>query len=91
LIELLVVLVLLGLIFSVSGVALASLGSPKESAQIRVLQAARAEAIRSGVPVLVRLDTLPSSLFPLPLLFLPDGRALGPGVDPLTGRPRASR
>lgn len=91
LIELLVVLVLLGLIFSVSGLALATLGSPKDSARVRTLQAARANAIRSGLPVLIGSDTLPSSRSPSPVLFLPDGRAIGPGVDPLTGAPRARR
>lgn len=80
LIELLVVLVLLGLIFTVSGLALASLGAPRESARVRELAAARAQAIRSGRPVLAA-----------PVLFLPDGRALGPGVDPLTGAPIATR
>lgn len=98
LLELLVVLVLLGVMFSVSGLALASLGTPKSSARVRVLEGARAQAIRSGVPVLVSADSLPASHFPLPpspfpspVLFLPDGRALGPGVDPLTGAPVATR
>ncbi|MGH7123557.1 MAG: prepilin-type N-terminal cleavage/methylation domain-containing protein [Stellaceae bacterium] len=93
LIELLVVLVLLGLIFSVSGVALASLSSPSQSARIRILTAARAQAIRSGVPVVVAGDTSAHganhSQLPTPVLFLPDGRALGAGVDPFTGAPRA--
>jgi len=80
LVELLVVLVLLGLIFSVSGLALASLGAPRASARVRALEVARAKAVRSGLPV---LDSA--------VLFLPDGRAMGPGVDPLTGAPRASR
>ncbi|HKV69637.1 MAG TPA: prepilin-type N-terminal cleavage/methylation domain-containing protein [Gemmatimonadales bacterium] len=83
LVELLVVLVLLGLLFAVSGLALASLGVPRDSARVRALEAARARAIRSGVPV--SLVESASSV-----LFLPDGRALGPGVDPLTGAPRAT-
>jgi prepilin-type N-terminal cleavage/methylation domain-containing protein len=105
LIELLVGLVLLGLIFTVSGLALASLGSPAGSARIRQLEAARAQAILTGVPVLVRGDSgitgvygsrsrplgLPASGVPAQVLFLPDGRALGPGVDLLTGAPVATR
>lgn len=95
LIELLVVLVLLGLIFTVSGLALASLAAPRESARVQALVAARSRAIRSGAPVLADGDSgviggshLPP---PIPVLFLPDGRAIGPGVDPLTGAPRARR
>jgi hypothetical protein len=91
LIELLVVLVLLGVIFSVSGLALASLGLPKASTRVRLLEAARARAIRTGIPTLVELDPFPVSRFSSPVLFLPDGRALGPGVDPLTGAPVATR
>jgi len=90
LLELLVVLMLLALIFSVSGLALVSLGSPRSSARVRRLEAARARAIRTGLPVAVDPDTLPASRFPSTVLFLPDGRALGPGVDPLTGAPRAT-
>ena len=100
LIELLVVLVLLGLIVGVSGLALASLDAPKVSARLRVLDAARAQAIRSGVPVSVSGDSNDAGVdgsrsrpvgLPAPVLFLPDGRALGAGIDPLTGAPRAAR
>ena len=83
LVELLVVLVLLGLIFTVSGLALASLGAPKGSARGRVLDSVRAQAIRTGVPVAVADSGAP-------VVFLPDGRALGPGLDPLTGAPIAT-
>ena len=83
LVELLVVLVLLALLFAVSGLALASLSSPRDSARVRALAAARAKAIRSGVPVSLA-DSASS------VLFLPDGRAIGPGVDPLTGAPVAT-
>jgi prepilin-type N-terminal cleavage/methylation domain-containing protein len=85
LLELLVVLALLGLILGISGVALASLREPAESAEIREMARARAAAIRTGLPV--RADTTISHL-PAPL-FLPDGRAVGPSVDPLTGAPHA--
>lgn len=82
LVELLVVLVLLGMLFAVSGLALASLGAPRESARMRVLEGARARAMLSGLPVTVLDSTSP-------VVFLPDGRALGTGVDPLTGAPGA--
>jgi len=78
LVELLVVLVLLGLVLGVSGLALASLREPRESDELRELRQARTEAIRSGAPRTAH-----------GALFLPDGRAIGPSVDPLTGAPSA--
>jgi prepilin-type N-terminal cleavage/methylation domain-containing protein len=78
LVELLVVLALLGLVFGISGLALASLREPRESDDLRDLQKARAEAVQSGSPRAAH-----------GVLFLPDGRAIGPNVDPLTGAPRA--
>lgn len=78
LVELLIVLALLGLLLGVSGLALASLREPVESAALSELRRARAEAIRSGAPRSAN-----------GVLFLPDGRAIGPSVDPLTGAPRA--
>lgn len=74
LVELLVVLALLGLVLGVSGLALASLREPAESAEVEGLRRARAEAIKNGEPV--ARDSV---------LFLPDGRAVGAQVDPLTG------
>ncbi len=78
LVELLVVLAVLGLVLGVSGLALAGLREPRESDELRDLRQARAEAIRSGAPRTAH-----------GALFLPDGRAIGPNVDPLTGAPRA--
>lgn len=83
LVELLVVLMLIGLLFTVSGLALASLGAPRTSERLRALDAARTQALRTGVAVAVA-DSGGT------VLFLPDGRALGAGVDPLTGAPRAT-
>jgi hypothetical protein len=88
LVELLVVLTVLGLILGISGLALASLRAPREAALVHALRDARAKAIRTGKPVRIVLDSLPA--YPptrLPALFLPDGRAIGPGLDPLTGAP----
>lgn len=92
LVELIVVLAILGLIVGMSGLALASLRAPRESQWLRELHRARAEAIRTGRPVraLVLSDS-GANLSPLSSpLFLPDGQALGPGVDPLTGLPSGS-
>ncbi len=78
LVELVVVLALLGLVLGVSGLALASLRPPREADEFRETQRARAEAVQSGSPRTAH-----------GVLFLPDGRAIGPNVDPLTGAPRA--
>ena len=95
LVELLVVLAILGVMAGISGVALASLRAPRESARVRTLNEARAQAIRSGKPVQVLLDTVPprtgQQARPLIALFLPDGRAIGLGLDPLTGAPDGQR
>lgn len=89
LIEMLVVLTLLGVMFGVAGVAASSLRSPPESVWAGELRRARTEAIRRGhrVRASPRGGATLSPL-PAPVAFLPDGRALGPGVDPLTGIPR---
>lgn len=78
LLELLVTLVVLGVLVSVSGVAVATLASPGTPPAVRDLQTARATAIRTGKPVSLHLDSLT-------VRFFPDGRAVGTGVDPLTG------
>ena len=88
LVELLVVIVILALVTGVSGLAFASLRVPRASALVRTARVARAEAIRAGRPVSLRLDSLRRR--PV-ILFLPDGRAVGRAADPLTGDyPRAS-
>ena len=76
--ELLVVLVLLGLLTTLGAISVTSLRPPPEAARFDTLRAARAKAIRSGLPVMLRLDSAP-------IRFLPDGRALGGPLDPLTG------
>jgi prepilin-type N-terminal cleavage/methylation domain-containing protein len=84
LVELLVVIAILGLIVGVSGVGFSSLRAPRASEQTRAVRAARAQAIRGGRPVAFPFGAprvRPSTLF------LPDGRAIGTGVDPLTGGP----
>ncbi len=89
LVELLVVIVILGVVFSTTGLALTSLRAPRASAWVRELHRAREEAIRTGRQVRAKQPLPPATALgrPRPPLFLPDGRALGPGVDPLTGAP----
>ena len=74
LLELLVVLTVLGVVLGVTGLAIGSLQAPQESEEILALRRARAEAIHSGAPRTTH-----------GVRFLPDGRAIGPKVDPLTG------
>ena len=83
LLELIVALALLTVILGVSGLAVASLRPPPQSEQLRALRQARTQAIRSGAPVQAVMHNAPRSTH---LLFLPDGRAVGDSVDPLTGR-----
>jgi prepilin-type N-terminal cleavage/methylation domain-containing protein len=89
--EVVVALVLFALILGVSGLALASLREPTSAAITRQLTDARAEAIRTGRPVSVAVALPDTAENHAPrtthLLFLPDGRAVGEGVDALTGAP----
>jgi len=78
LLELLVVLTLLGVVLGVTGLAIGSLQAPRESEEILALRRARAEAIHSGSPRTAH-----------GVRFFPDGHAIGPKVDPLTGIPDA--
>lgn len=78
LVELLVALTILGLVLGITGLALGSLRGPRESEEVMALRRARVQAIQSGVPRTTHH-----------VLFLPDGRAIGVGVDPLTGSPDA--
>ena len=77
-IELIVVLAMLGLILGESGLAWSSLRTSKQSEETVALRGARAVVIHSGARGTSH-----------GVLFLPDGRAIGPGVDPLTGTPYA--
>ena len=86
LIEMVVVIAILGITLGVSGLALASLAVPREAWRVRQARQARAEAITTGLPM--RLPSDSPTIRPS-VLFLPDGRAIGPGVDPLTGEPSA--
>ena len=87
LLEVMVVIAMLGLTTGLSTLAFTMLKGPAQGEQIRTLQRGRSEAIESGRPVLVESKR---DLRTVHVLFLPDGRALGAGVDPLTGVPRDS-
>ena len=79
LVELMVVLLVLGVMAGVSAFAVAGLRLPHEALHRQVLEQARAAAILSG-----KATSVPAGESPA-VRFLPDGRALGPGVDPFTG------
>jgi len=81
LVELLVVLSLLGLIFGIAGLATGNLRLTRTDLRAGEARRAREQAITWGRPVRATLDSAS-------VLFLPDGRAIGSGVDPLTGAPR---
>lgn len=83
LVELLVVLVILGVLSGVAVGAISSLKTPQ--GQIRSSPSARVSAIRSGAAI----STWDSA--GRLLLYLPDGRVLAPGIDPLTGTAHARR
>jgi prepilin-type N-terminal cleavage/methylation domain-containing protein len=87
LVEVIVVVAVLGLIAGMSGLAFVGLRSPRESERVRDLRRARAEAIRTGRPIVTESNGAPRTAH---VLFLPDSRAVGPSADPLTGSPRDS-
>lgn len=82
--ELVVVLALLGLIAGVSAFALGGLRVGQE-AGTDVIRTARSQAIREGAPVRVSIPAARAESAPSFILLLPDGRAVGRGVDPLLG------
>jgi prepilin-type N-terminal cleavage/methylation domain-containing protein len=84
LVEVVVVVAILGVIAGMSGLAFVSLRTPRESELVRHLRGARAEAITAGRPVITGSNRAPRTAH---VLFLPDGRAIGAGIDPLTGAP----
>jgi prepilin-type N-terminal cleavage/methylation domain-containing protein len=79
LIEMMVALVVLGLLTGMAAATLASLKPPAVAAWRTEVTRARESSIRTGRPVLARADSGYRALL------LPDGRAIGPGLDPLTG------
>jgi prepilin-type N-terminal cleavage/methylation domain-containing protein len=79
LVELMVVLAVLGVVAGISGLAVASLRPPVEAELSARLQRARGTAVRQGRAVTVVGENGTK------ILFLPDGRVIGSGVDPWSG------
>ena len=86
LVELLVVLVVMAVIMAVGAFTVGAPAAEGTRADAVRRAEARARAIRSGAAVSVARDSGAA-----PVLFLPDGQARGPGVDPLTGEPADAR
>ena len=82
LVEMLVVLTLMGVLAGIGGLAFASLKRPPEDPWRVALAGAREAAADSGRAVALPADSAHGAV-----LLLPDGRAVGPGVDPLTAEP----
>lgn len=80
LVEMVVVLTLMGVLAGIGGLALASLRQPPGDPWVAAVAKARERAIESGSAVVLAADSAHRSV-----LLLPDGRAVGAGVDPLTG------
>jgi prepilin-type N-terminal cleavage/methylation domain-containing protein len=80
LIELVVVLAILGLLLGVSALGLWSLRHTPEDERLARIASARREALQRGSVVTIGADDSGRVL-----RFLPDGRAIGNEVDPLTG------
>lgn len=87
--ELIVALSLSSLILAMTVLAVTSLQQPAGGARRRLIAEARARAIRTGMPIVVVTRARDVDSSPVErVLLLPDGRAIGSGVDPLTGVPR---
>lgn len=84
LVEMIVVMLLLSLLAGISGLAIGRYRPGSEDA-LSTTARARDSAIRWGKAVRLSADSL------RPMLFLPDGRVVGGGFDPLTGAPKRER
>ena len=84
LVELLVALVILSVSCAIASASLASFlsASPASAHELSVLSRAHRAAVDEGAAAVVTTDSTDGAER---VLFLPDGSAVGPGVDPLTG------
>ena len=80
LVELMVVLTIIGIVLGVTAAGFAGLREPAVASARQRLEKGRWIAIRSEAPNIVTGRDSAGVV-----LFLPDGQAIGPGVDPLTG------
>lgn len=80
LLELMVVLLLLAVVLGLSLPSLGPITEVPHHTRSDSIEVARRLAIRSGAPVVLRLDSAY-------VRFLPDGRVLGRGFDPISGLP----
>jgi len=81
LIEMVVAVTIVAVAGAVTTLALGRALSTDDTADV-AYETARAEAIRNGIPVRFVPDTTSDTGV---VILLPDGRAVGMGVDPLTG------
>ncbi len=83
LVELLVVLVIIGVLATTTGLAFSNARLDSKPSKQASLNALRARAILDECPVQLRHGdpTLQTAV-----LVLPDGRVIGDGIDPLTGQ-----
>jgi prepilin-type N-terminal cleavage/methylation domain-containing protein len=91
LVELMVVLVLLGVLVTVSVTAIPSLRETRAPSLAERLAQGRRQALATGHTVTVSAARLSvsftgKSVSSVEWQFMPDGRALGPGLDPRNGR-----
>lgn len=89
--ELLVVIVILGLTAGVAGMAVSALRTPPVGDLASTIRRQRAAAIRLGVSQMALIPLDGPERSPTVIRFLPDGRVLGPGIDPWTGALRHAK
>jgi prepilin-type N-terminal cleavage/methylation domain-containing protein len=81
LIEMVVVITLMGVLAGIGGLAFAGLREPPVDLWAVKASRSRGAAVDSGIAVMLPGDSIHE-----PVMFLPDGRAVGGGaVSPLTG------
>ncbi len=91
LLEMMVVLVVMGVVLSVSVTALPGVRARNAESLADRLARAQRQAVATGRPVTVTAavpsaSSPDSSVSSILWRFLPDGRAVGPGVDPRNGQ-----
>ena len=83
LVELLVVLVIIGVLATTTGLAFSNARTESKPSKQASLNALRTRAILDEHPVQLRYG---DPALETAVLVLPDGRVIGDGIDPLTGQ-----